>query len=146
MRVLFICRSNAARSQVAEGFFNDLASGHRASSAGTDVIKEKGVGLRPDPSNTKIMEEYFKVDISKGRRKQVTPGKLKQADKIIVLMPKREAGEFLPKYFDKFSGKISFWNIRDFRHLKVDQLAARTKRNKAIRRRVERLIKELNGN
>ncbi len=56
MRVLFVCIHNACRSQMAEAFFNHLAKGASASSAGSkpddkidpktiEVMKEKGLDI-----------------------------------------------------------------------------------------------------
>ena len=48
MRILFICRSNAERSQVAEALFNAASRRHRAFSAGIMVEKDKAQGSRPE--------------------------------------------------------------------------------------------------
>ncbi len=44
MNVLFICRSNAERSQIAEILFNYHSKKHKAFSAGADVENEKTFG------------------------------------------------------------------------------------------------------
>jgi len=74
-RVLFVCGENAARSQMAEAFFNQAATGWEAESAGTQPAKtvsplaveamaELGIdisGNTPKPVDLSRLEEYGRI-------------------------------------------------------------------------------------
>ena len=77
--VLFVCVGNAGRSQMAEGFFNQLAGEKaRAVSAGT-----KPAGA-VDPRTVEVMREVG-VDISAAKPKALTMEMLEQADRVITM-------------------------------------------------------------
>lgn len=76
---LFICVGNAARSQMAEAFFNQLAQGRaRAVSAGTRPE------ARVAPAAVAVMRELG-IDISGQRPKPLTAEIIEQADRVISL-------------------------------------------------------------
>ncbi|MDE1825880.1 MAG: hypothetical protein KGH61_05265 [Candidatus Micrarchaeota archaeon] len=56
MLVLFICRANSKRSQVAAAFFNGMSKKNKAISAGLEVSKEGNEGLPINPFNVEIMK------------------------------------------------------------------------------------------
>ena len=74
-RVLFVCGENAARSQMAEAFFNHAASTWRADSAGTlpgnsvntmavRVMAEEGMDISsavPKPLDLSRLDEYQRI-------------------------------------------------------------------------------------
>ncbi len=140
MKILFICRSNAGRSQTAEAFFKSDTKEHKASSAGLDVRSTKNVGMPPDKRVTAVMKRYYGIDISKWKRKQVTQSMLRSFDKVVVLMPLEERRKYLPDYFRKFYKKIVFWDIVDLRDTKSAN--ARKERAEKIRLLVKQLIDE----
>ncbi len=75
-KVLFVCGENAARSQMAEAFFNRLAREWRAESAGTfPAEKVNSLAVR-------AMEEVG-LDISSARPKALDPGRLCEFERII---------------------------------------------------------------
>ncbi|MGC9965463.1 MAG: arsenate reductase ArsC [Syntrophobacteraceae bacterium] len=63
-KVLFICVHNAARSQMAEAFLNDL---------GADVFEANSAGLEPTSVNPLVIEVMKELgyDLSKSRAKSV---------------------------------------------------------------------------
>lgn len=75
-RVLFVCGENAARSQMAEAFFNHLAREWRAESAGTLP------GRRVNPLAVQAMAEEG-LDISANRPKALDLERLDEFDRII---------------------------------------------------------------
>ncbi len=77
--VLFVCVGNAARSQMAEAFFN-VASGSRvrAISAGTKPASAV------DPQAVEVMREAG-IDISGARPKALTTALLEQASRVVTM-------------------------------------------------------------
>ncbi|MGQ9476560.1 MAG: arsenate reductase ArsC [Actinomycetota bacterium] len=75
-KVLFVCGENAARSQMAEAFFNHLAREWRAESAGTFPAE------RVNPLAVRAMEEVG-LDISSATPKILDLGRLDEFDRII---------------------------------------------------------------
>ena len=77
--ILFICVHNSGRSQMAEAFFNKLASGKAiAFSAGTEP------SAQVNPSVITVMKEIG-IDLSPNKPKRLTPELLQSADKAIVM-------------------------------------------------------------
>src|SRR5208283_761320 len=109
MKVLFICRSNAERSQVAAAFFNRLSKRNRAVSAGTSVEQEGAVGQPAGRIVTELMLDIG-YDLQKVKRKQLTPKLAKSADIIIVTLSDSDIKERLPDYV-KHSPKSRFWDL-----------------------------------
>ena len=78
-KVLFVCVENACRSQMAEAFFNDFASGKAvAISAGT---KPSG---QVDPKAIRVMKEIG-IDISKQKLKPLTSEMMNGVDKVVLM-------------------------------------------------------------
>ncbi|MGQ9537322.1 MAG: arsenate reductase ArsC [Actinomycetota bacterium] len=75
-KALFVCGENAARSQMAEAFFNHLAREWRAESAGTFPAE------RVNPLAVRAMEEVG-LDISSATPKILDLGRLDEFDRII---------------------------------------------------------------
>ncbi len=140
-RVLFICRSNAGRSQTAEAFFKGFTKRHAAKSAGVDVNATGTAGIPPEKGIVEVLDDYYGIDISNWKRKQVTKRMLEDADKIVILMRKSERKKYLPDYFKKFYHKTLFWGIVDMRHTK--SVDARRKRTERIRALVKNLVENL---
>jgi len=105
MKILFICKSHAGRSQMATAFFNKLSKKHFAFGAGTLVGKSEGTKI-PALVIASMAEERF--DLSHKTRNQLTPEMVNQADKIIITDEK----ENLPDYLIH-SSKNVFWNVPD---------------------------------
>lgn len=78
-RVLFVCIGNSCRSQMAEGFFNQLASpGWRAVSAGTSPAAAVA------PGAIAAMREKG-IDISRHRPKGLDWEALDHAERVVAL-------------------------------------------------------------
>lgn len=75
-KVLFVCGENAARSQMAEAFFNDLARKWRAESAGTFPAE------KVNPLAVQAMREVG-LEISSATPKALDMGRLDEFDRII---------------------------------------------------------------
>jgi len=114
MKILFICKSNAERSQMAEVLFNyrykGLRKRHSAMSAGTNVDLEKTHGHGAGYIVSELLLSMGHDQIMDARRKQLTERIARRADKIVVLLRKKEVDRFLPEYVKK-SSKTIFWDV-----------------------------------
>jgi len=123
--ILFVCIENAARSQMAEGFFRHSApKGYQASSAGTKSVSELS------PLAVQVMREAG-IDISHQKSKDIT-GDVIQNAAIIVNMGCMEK-ESCPTLF---LHNLIDWNVEDPKGKSVDQV-------REIRDEIERRVKEL---
>ena len=141
MKILFVCRANAGRSQMAEAIFNSLTKKHKATSAGSSVEESDTAGLPPGDGVIEALRE-IDIDISSCKRKQVTPTMVEEANKVIVLMGDEEAKTYLPAYFSK-SNKIEYWDVQDMRG-SIDPEFHKAVRNE-IEKRVKLLLKKLDN-
>lgn len=126
-KVLFVCVENACRSQMADAFFNKLASGKAiAMSAGTkpsNMVNSKAI---------KVMKEIG-VDMDKQKPKLLTQEMIENADKLITMGCE---ADFCPVP----SLKTEDWKIEDPSGKSIEKF--REVRDK-IRQKVEKLIEEL---
>jgi protein-tyrosine phosphatase len=112
MKVLFVCKGNTSRSQVAEVLYNHYTHTHNAESAGTDVWtpgmtlgerkKQFGGGHTID-----LMSELG-FDISKNRQTQLKEEMLVNYDIVINMCSKSISPEWLVK-----APNCKYWNIKD---------------------------------
>jgi arsenate reductase len=126
--ILFICKGNSGRSQMAEAFFNNLSKTGKAISAGTKPDK------KIHPWTVQIMKEVG-INIGRQKAKLVTKKLMKKSDKIIIM--DSDLSESMPK---EFSSKLKNWQIEKLLGKSINQV--RKIRNK-IKERVEQLIKEM---
>ena len=105
MKILFICRANVGRSQVAEAFYNFLVSGNTAKSAGYAVNEKEGQSLHPFIIQG-MKERGF--DLTNNTRKQLTQTMLDENDMVVALFKKDEAPDWLARVL-----KVEYWYIAD---------------------------------
>jgi arsenate reductase (thioredoxin) len=123
--ILFVCIENAARSQMAEGFFRYFApKGYQAFSAGTKPVSEL------NSLAVQVMREAG-IDISHQKSKDIT-GDVIQNSAIIVNMGCIEK-ESCPTLF---LHNLIDWNVDDPKGKSVDQV-------REIRDEIERRVEEL---
>jgi protein-tyrosine-phosphatase len=126
-KVLFVCGENACRSQMAEAFFNKLASGKAiAMSAGTKPSN------RVNSKATGVMKEIG-VDMDKQKPKLLTQEMIENADKLITMCCE---ADFCPAPYLKTED----WKIEDPSGKSIEKF--REVRDK-IRQKVEKLIEEM---
>lgn len=104
MKVLFICRANAGRSQMAEGFYNALTHSQDATSAGVDLMNSV---KRGDPTVPDLVIEVMKevgIDITHHRRDMLTKEMVDAADSVVVI-----TDHAMPDYVQA-SGKVVDWS------------------------------------
>src|SRR3989338_6074615 len=113
-KVLFVCRGNVGRSQMAKALFKKY-SNVDALSAGTKVPQEgpgrEGKKLKDIPVAEPVIRclwEQENIDVSEYTNKQLQPGMLKEVDKIIVMAERETVPEYLLN-----NEKVEFWDIDD---------------------------------
>lgn len=137
MKILFICKSNFGRSQIAETLFNSKSKNHTSISAGTEngrVIGHK-LGDFPEHSNLFICMDEIGFDIRNNHSKLLTPEMIKEADRIYVMAEK----ETWPIYLEE-SEKVIFWDIEDMCGQSIDDFR---KGRDQIAQLIDQLIAEI---
>jgi protein-tyrosine-phosphatase len=123
--VLFVCVENAARSQMAEGFFNKYApKRYRAISAGTRPIQQI------NPMAIEVMKEVG-IDISNKKSKDITEDVMRNSTYIVNMgcMEKESCPSlFLHNLLD--------WSIEDPKGKSVEKV-------REIRDEIEQRVKEI---
>jgi arsenate reductase len=133
MKILFVCKGNVARSQMAEAYYNYFTKSIDAISAGVLDFTPLKYG-RPVEVVIQAMKEDG-IDVSQKTVKFVSKEMVDGADKIFIMCQKEECPDFLLN-----SQKITFWNIDDPYNMSLEN--HRKIRNK-VKRHVIRLIKKL---
>ncbi len=129
--VLFICKYNNGRSQVAEAFFNNLTKKHKAiSAAGSSV----GRGI--NALDIKLMKERFGIDISRQFPKPPSEDLLKNADKVIIVCDPNDC-ILIPKSYVE---KAEHWYIPELEGSSIEE---KVKIMEKIQQKVKELISEL---
>jgi arsenate reductase (thioredoxin) len=114
MKVLFVCRHNTGRSQIAKALYNGLTHTTNAESAGTHV-KEIGQTLEQrrvtiDAKNFFLFDVMNEVgyDIAAYVRTPISEHMLEEYDKIVSMADKEDTPEWLLR-----SSKYEFWDVMD---------------------------------
>jgi protein-tyrosine-phosphatase len=113
MKILFVCRANVVRSQMAAAWYNQLTGTKDADSAGTHV-DEPGQTLgerrakHPGASYAVDVMSDKHIDMSGSGRTQVTPEMLKQYDKVINMA----APQYTPEWLSRAPNYV-FWDVLD---------------------------------
>lgn len=126
--ILFVCKGNSGRSQMAEAFFNILSRKMKTISAGT----------KPDDKIHSWTVQLIKevgIDVSQQKPKLLTNKLMNKTDKIIVM-----DSELLNSVPQKYLPKIEKWKIEKVFGKSIEEV--REIRNQ-IKKRVEQLIERL---
>ena len=105
MKILFVCKYNRFRSQVAETIFNKLNKNPK--------IKAESLGLELDPLRPYIAKEVISIlkekgyDM-KGKPEQATKELAKKYDLIVIV-----ADNLDEKFFSDINTKTIKWKIQD---------------------------------
>jgi len=126
--VLFICKGNSGRSQMAQAIFSCSSKGWKAMSAGTNPDE------KIHPWTVEVMKE-IQIDVSQKKPRLLTFEMLEKADKVIV-MDSEVLKEIPPKYLSKVEdwkiGKLLGKSIEEIREIRDE-----------IKKKVEKLLEEL---
>ena len=106
MKVLFLCKSNVIRSQMAEAFYNNLSNSKNASSAGLVVDDWEGKKIDFSPKTIECMDEIG-IDIGENISKGITEEMVQRTDKVIVIGER----DNWPNYLKEKGAE--FWKISD---------------------------------
>lgn len=112
MRILFICKGNVGRSQIAEALFRKkFGDAHEVVSAGTALSgPEQPIGeLMPGIKEVIDVMNEEGVDVSMYVRNQLTEQMVAEADKVVAIV---EDEVVLPEYLLN-SPKLVRWNVAD---------------------------------
>ena len=140
MKVLFVCKANVGRSQVAQVRFEQLSK-HESYCAGIGVAES--VAQRPSSKLKDIRNlrpvEYIKTRLGIGHserdRLQLTPEMIDDMDLAIIIHDKAEWPDYL-----KEGANVMFWDIPDTPGLD-DESAG--KLWDQVQLRVEELVREI---
>ena len=139
IKVLFICKGNVGRSQMAEAIFNSLASNKAiATSAGVDPGSYEGKRISEAGPNVTACMKDIGLNVSDRVSKKLTKDMCNSADVIVSMVNK----DVLPSYLQS-SAKLVLWDITDPKSM--DYTGHATIRGQ-IYERVKELVKELNLN
>lgn len=141
MNILFICRANVGRSQMAEALFNKLSGKHHSESAGTSVDNNRGktgqtleefardIDHKAD-NVIKVLKEEG-IDVSKNRRTQLQESMLEKFDKVFVLCDEKECPDYLLN-----NDKVKFCFVTDAKGTDYDF-------HIKIREEIKKLVKSI---
>ena len=123
--ILFVCVENAARSQMAEGFFKKYApDGFKSLSAGTKPVSQI------NPMVVEAMKEVG-IDISKQKSKELTDKMIGDSYNVVNMgcMDKN----FCPTIWIP---KVIEWNLEDPKGKSIEKV-------REIRDEIEKMVKEI---
>ncbi len=91
--ILFVCKENKYRSQIAEALFNSMTAKHHATSAsGKEPAKE----VSKDAIS--LLKIIYDIDMNQQKPKRLTKSLLDNADKIIILCDPKDC-VLIPKSY-----------------------------------------------
>ena len=140
MKVLFVCRANVGRSQVAQVRFDQLSK-HESFSAGIAVDElaanrpSKKMKDAADPRSVEFIKREFGLDISERERNQLTPRMIEDVDLAIIIHTREEWPDYL-----KEGGTVVFWDVADTPGLDDDGAHQIWQQ---VRQRVQELVREI---
>jgi len=112
MKILFVCRGNVGRSQMAESLFKKYVPGnHEVLSCGTKLSgPEQPIGeLIPSTNNVLAVMSEEGVDVADNIRNQLTPEMVEWADRVIMITDKHDS---VPDYLAG-SPNLTHWELPD---------------------------------
>src|SRR3989344_5774742 len=145
MKILFVCRGNVGRSQIAEAIFRHLIHAKfSVQSAGVEALGDDGTNLdgmllKNRYSSKHVIESLKEIDIDVSNNviKRIAQKMVKDADKIIVMI-KPDA---IPEYL-KTNTRVIFWDIKD---PDGQTLEYHRKTRDEIKKLVEQLVHDILG-
>jgi protein-tyrosine-phosphatase len=106
MNILFVCKGNVARSQMAEALLKEVKPEYDVFSAGIQENTPKKY-VYPSREVVQVMSEMG-IDVSSQKVKTINQNFVSKADKIIYMCNPSE----LPSYLQD-SPKLTYWRVVD---------------------------------
>jgi arsenate reductase len=130
-KILFVCRANSGRSQIAMELYNHIRP-EMASSAGTHV-DEPGQKIKDRPTAASAIEVMSElgIDMRENTRTQLTPELLQNFDHVVVLAETRAIPDYLNTWVP-----AEMWHIEDTRERPIERV-------RQIRDEIKRRVDEL---
>ncbi|MEK6892808.1 MAG: low molecular weight phosphatase family protein [Nanoarchaeota archaeon] len=135
MKLLFVCKANVGRSQIAEAFYEKYSLNPNVKSAGYAPEEWEGKNL-DTAQHVKVCMDEEGINVRKKISKKLNKEMADWADKIIVFDSKKQDWPA----FLRESGRVEIWEIEDPRYSDLD---AHRKIRDAIKGKVEILLKEI---
>jgi protein-tyrosine-phosphatase len=115
MNILFVCRGNVGRSQMAEALLRERLPLLNIQSVGTRVFDKEGNSKEGEKLHERegahvviqVLRELG-INAENAKRNQITETAVKDADIVIVMAEK----ETLPEYLEN-NPKVRFWDVGD---------------------------------
>jgi len=104
--ILFICKENRYRSQIAEALFNHMTTKHHAISA---AGAEPAINVSVDAIS--LVKKIYDIDMSAQVPKKVTVPMLEKANKIITLCDPKDC-ILIPRHYI-----VEHWDIPNMENL-----------------------------
>ncbi|PSO45033.1 MAG: hypothetical protein BRC25_03365 [Parcubacteria group bacterium SW_6_46_9] len=122
MNILFLCRGNVARSQMAASLFQEFSDNgdkYTVKSAGTKLSEPEASikSLRPKTNNVIESMQEIDVDISKKTREEVTPEMISWADKVFLVLNSKK--DPIPEFVTDHSD-VTVWETQDVKGRSID--------------------------
>ena len=114
MKVLFVCRQNVGRSQMAKAIYNSVTKTHDADAAGTHVLEpgqtlleRKAVSTSKNFFVLDVMKEIG-IDISNYTRTPLSEELVNDYDVVVSMVDEDDTPQWLLK-----SPKYTHWDVKD---------------------------------
>ena len=137
MNILFVCKANVGRSQIAAALFNKYSKRNKAKSAGTHVGEKEGqtIGENEKAKFVWTVMDEEGIDVRNNKRIQLTPEMVEEADKVVMIVDKKDWPDYL-----KESDKVIYWNLED---AKDTDYEFHVKTRDLIKKKIKKLLKEI---
>lgn len=114
-KVLFVCRGNVGRSQMASAQFNSLHPGQSDSAGTAPKFPELTVGEIPKSKNAILAMNELEIDMSKNTRRLITPEIMNKYDIVINMAESNTLPDFMIN-----NPSIENWDVEDPANMDLD--------------------------